>query len=344
MAFDKIVDSAALDSRLSALADRIRAKGKTTAKLCFEKGDYEKAVDAIRLGYFPTLHVTAPAGSSVTVTDGKTSFHGTGTGTPAAFELPNLGTWTVKAARGSEVEEKSVIVDEARSYRVALYFGVLVSTLPIGSIIKTKVNGEAWEWLIVHQGKPSAMYDESCNGTWILMKDIYSESKFGVSNDYEASLVNSYLNNAFLALLEPNVRNAIQQVKIPYRKGAGEDPDISSGANGLATKIFALSGYELGWTSNDIYTMPPDGAKLAHFESGEGSAAKNKRIANRKGTPAIWWTRSPVCARGDGIDMHYSVYENGGYYRDFRDNVRGIRPAMVLKGSTLIDENRNIKY
>ena len=43
----------------------------------------------------------------------------------------------------------------------------------IGSIVKLKVNGAAKEFIVVHQGKPSSLYDESCNGTWLLMKDIY---------------------------------------------------------------------------------------------------------------------------------------------------------------------------
>lgn len=44
----------------------------------------------------------------------------------------------------------------------------------VGSIVKIKVNGAAKDFIIVHQGKPSSVYDDSCNGTWLLMKDIYT--------------------------------------------------------------------------------------------------------------------------------------------------------------------------
>ena len=48
---------------------------------------------------------------------------------------------------------------------------VALSTKAVGSTVKLKVNGTAREFLVVHQGKPSSLYDESCNGTWLLMKD-----------------------------------------------------------------------------------------------------------------------------------------------------------------------------
>lgn len=35
----------------------------------------------------------------------------------------------------------------------------------VGSIVKLKVGGTAKEFIVVHQGKPSSLYDESCNGS-----------------------------------------------------------------------------------------------------------------------------------------------------------------------------------
>ena len=52
----------------------------------------------------------------------------------------------------------------------------------VGSIVKIKVNGAAKDFIIVHQGKPSSVYDDSCNGTWLLMKDIYTTYTFGNNN------------------------------------------------------------------------------------------------------------------------------------------------------------------
>ena len=50
---------------------------------------------------------------------------------------------------------------------------IRMSDLEIGQTIKLNVNGTPWDWLVVHQGLPSSIYDESCNGTWLLLKVIY---------------------------------------------------------------------------------------------------------------------------------------------------------------------------
>lgn len=130
---------------------------------------------------------------------------------------------------------------------------VKLGTKAVGSIVKLKVNGAAKEFIVVHQGKPSSLYDNSCDGTWLLMKDIYESSvwKSGNINRYESSEIHSYLNSTFLNLFDSSIKDAIKQVKIPYCKDAGSGGTNQSGANGLSCKAFLLSGYEVGWTSGD---------------------------------------------------------------------------------------------
>ena len=71
---------------------------------------------------------------------------------------------------------------------------VLLSTKAVGSTVKLKVNGTAKEFIVVHQGKPSSLYDDSCNGTWLLMKDIYENRVWqsGNINKYESSDIHTY--------------------------------------------------------------------------------------------------------------------------------------------------------
>ena len=120
---------------------------------------------------------------------------------------------------------------------------VLLSTKAVGSTVKLKVNGTAKEFIVVHQGKPSSLYDNSCDGTWLLMKDIYENRQWHNSNvnNLENSTIHSYLNGTFLNLFESNIRDAIKQVKLPYRKNGGSGGSDQSGANGLLCKIFLLS-------------------------------------------------------------------------------------------------------
>ena len=115
---------------------------------------------------------------------------------------------------------------------------VKLSTKAVGSTVKIKVNGAAKDFIIVHQGKPSSIYDDSCNGTWVLLKDIYTTSTFGNSNSYKDSSIHSYLNSTFYNLIDSEIRAAIKQVKIPYQNGTGSGGSLATGTSGLSTKVF----------------------------------------------------------------------------------------------------------
>lgn len=135
---------------------------------------------------------------------------------------------------------------------------VLASSLAVGSSVYCNVNGTKTEFIVVHQDKPSSLYDDSCNGTWLLMKDIYEDRVWqsGDINKYESSDIHTYLNSTFLNLFDSNIKDAIKQVKIRYRKNGGSGGSDQSGANGLPAKIFLLSCYEVGWTTNDNNQFP----------------------------------------------------------------------------------------
>lgn len=216
---------------------------------------------------------------------------------------------------------------------------VKLSTKAVGSIVKLKVNGAAKEFIVVHQGKPSSLYDESCNGTWLLMKDIYEKRAWhsSNSNSYKASTIHAHLNGEFLALFDSGVQSIIKQVKIPYVNGTGASP-VASGANGLSAKVFLLGGYELGLTGNSN-TLPVDGAKLSYFESGTGTSANNKRIARLNSAVAGWWLRSPI---RNGTDSSWSVTPSGGFNGSYSSYNSGIRPALILPSTTLVDDSGNI--
>lgn len=209
----------------------------------------------------------------------------------------------------------------------------------VGSSVYLKVNGVNTEFLVVHQGKPSSLYDDSCNGTWLLMKDIYKTMDWdGSNNDYKNSDVHSYLNGTFLGLLETDIQNAIKQVKIPYRNGTGSGGTTVSGANGLSTKIFLLSGYEVGWTTSDNQYFPVDGAKLDYFTA--SSAGNSKRIANLNGTATLWWLRSP---RTGNTDYVWFVSSNGDYNFWHYSGTDGVRPALVLDSLLSVSDDGSVQ-
>lgn len=219
--------------------------------------------------------------------------------------------------------------------------GTKLSTLDVGKSVFANVNGVRKEFLVVHQGLPSNLYDASCDGTWLLMKDIYENRVWqsGNINKYESSDIHAYLNSTFLNLFDSNIQKAIKQVNLPYRKNGGFGGTDQSGANGLSCKVFLLSGYEVGWTSSDNQYFPQDGAKLSYFESGLSSSALNKRIAYLNGSAALWWLRSPYTS---GTGSVWFVYSNGSYSNSNASYSLGIRPALILCSDALVDDEFNI--
>ena len=205
-----------------------------------------------------------------------------------------------------------------------------LSSLPVGTKIKLKENGAFANYIAVNQGKPSSIYDDSCDGTWLLRESLYETRQWHSSNvnDYANSTIKTYLNGTFLALFDSAIQNAIKQVKIPYRPGSGTSSTVNSGSSGLSCKIFLLSGYEMGWTSSDNQYFPADGAKLSYFDSGTGTTANNKRIAYLSGSATWWWLRSPVT---DSSTSAWSVDTDGEYRRGYYcSDSLGVWPALVL--------------
>ena len=218
----------------------------------------------------------------------------------------------------------------------------------VGSIVKIKENGTAANYIVVHKGKPSSLYDESCNGVWLLREKCldpraWDGTSSSYDNDYENSDIHNWLNNTFYNTIESKIREAIVQVKIPFKKGVGNaSTPVQSGANGLSCKIFLLSGYEVGFTTSDHQYFPVDGAKLSYFLNGNTDAtAKSKRIAyNSAGNAVFWWLRSAYTS-----DTYHAWYVNAdGALNGNHTYLTGDtpRPALVLPSSLLVDSSGNV--
>ena len=205
---------------------------------------------------------------------------------------------------------------------------VKLSTKAVGSIVKIKVNGAAKDFIIVHQGLPSSAYDASCNGVWVVMKDIYTTSTFGNNNSYKDSSIHSYLNSTFYNLIDSQIRAVIKQVKIPYTNSG-----VQSGANGLSTKVFLLSGTEVGFSVSGVSYMNTEGAKLSYFDSA------SKRVAYNGSSAAEWWLRSSYTYNSYYV---WAVKSDGSDDRWYFGNTCGVRPAFVLPSSLVVSDDGTV--
>ncbi len=228
--------------------------------------------------------------------------------------------------------------------------GVLASSLAVGSTVKLMEGGTAVEYLVVNQGIPenSSLYDASCDGTWLLRKDIHSTRVWNASKNlstYANSDINTWLNGTFFSSFGKVEQATIQQVKLPYVTGGGSTT-VNSGAKGLATKAFLLGAIEVGgnpseWSSA---SMQRDGALLSYFELGTGTSANNKRIAYLAGTAKLWWLRTPETTYSSTVDYAFVIMQAGSIGSDGVNqyNEYGIRPAVIVPKNALFGESDGI--
>lgn len=311
-----------------------------------------KAIESLDLSSFDTSAVTNMSAAFdgcqtlQTVTLGK-DFKFVGTDgylpAPSATYISGAdGNWYVAGTDTGYTPTELAAVTRVRNVIYSAVKLERIGGLDVGESVFLNVDGKRMEFIVVNQGNPdTSIYDDSCNGTWLLMKDIYEKRQWHSANvnNLENSTIHSYLNSTFLNLFDSNIQKAIKQVKLPYRKNGGSGGTDQSGANGLSCKVFLLSGYEVGWTTSDNQYFPVDGAKLAYFESGTGTSANNKRIANFGGSAAYWWLRSP----DNNTTFNLWCVQPGG--SNSVSNARGsfgIRPALVLPSTVTVDNDRNV--
>ena len=211
---------------------------------------------------------------------------------------------------------------------------VLASDLTIGSTVKLMEGGTATEYLVVNQGIPSNnsnLYNSSCNGTWLLRKDIHSKRAWdsGSGDDaYKTSTINTWLNGDFFNSLGSIEQSTIKQVQIPYYSLSLGNPIFK-----LTCKVFLLGGYEMGWTNSKTHYLPVDGACLSYFN---GTAlTDSKRIAYLNNSATVWWLRSLNTNNHSSV---WSVGTTGGTYAtEFRTELIGVRPALILPSTAKFD-------
>ena len=205
---------------------------------------------------------------------------------------------------------------------------IYAASLNIGDVVKLNEGGVMTEFIVVNQGLPDgSLYDISCNGTWLLRKDILDRLAWHNSNSniYASSDINAKLNSDYINGLGPLEQSLIKQVKIPYVNGTGSGGSVASGSDGLSVKAFLLGGYEVGFTTTTSANFPVDGTALSYFA--ETADTDTKRIANYNGAAGTWRLRSPDAST---IGSGWLVNVYGASASSNVSNVHGIRPCIIL--------------
>lgn len=220
--------------------------------------------------------------------------------------------------------------------------GKLASDYAVGESVFLMENGSPIEYIVVHHGLPSSMYDASCDGTWLLRKNIWQKQRYDYNhNDYLDGEIQIYLigsNASILTTFSKEVQEALVAPKIPYVE-FNSGGVVKSGSNGLKGRVFLLSGYEVGFTTDTRTTFPEDGTCLDYFK-GTSTTADSKRIATFSGEATTWWLRSFPTNTNSNV---FAVTVDGdtmGYTTSSMSP--GIRPTVIVNSETLFDSNTNV--
>lgn len=116
-----------VNSKMTAIADAIRAKTGKTAPLSLDQMATE--IEGISGGteLFAAIGVTYPVGSTVTCTNGTKTLTAKTTSGQWVFAIPEAGTWTVTATDGTETASETVeITAEGQSASVELNYSFVL--------------------------------------------------------------------------------------------------------------------------------------------------------------------------------------------------------------------------
>ena len=141
MAYDKVVDSASLDSKLTQVADAIRTKGNTSAGLQFPSG-FISAIQAIQTGTELKIVVSVTSGATVTATKGSKVVSGTSVDGTCTLTVPEAGTWSVKATHNGQTSDtKSVTFTDRYTTSLTFFSATITVTVESGASVVLKKNG-----------------------------------------------------------------------------------------------------------------------------------------------------------------------------------------------------------
>ena len=213
-------------------------------------------------------------------------------------------------------------------------FSTPVGELPVGSLVNLEFDGVLTPHIVVHQGKPDARYDDSCNGTWLLRKNSYPKMKWDSERSnyvaYPDSEIASYLDNTYFAKFGSKVQADVQKAKIPCNT-------MYYSTRLYSTNCFLLSVAEMG-EPIDLLSNTSEVYVLDYFLSSPGSTTypASKRIAYYDNGASGWWYARDVYT---GLGPHqyvWAVKNDGSFSSNDCYDPCGIRPALIFKSEALV--------
>ena len=246
-------------------------------------------------------------------------------GKSATIEVTRLGDGAISAVSDSDTVTTSV---DGTTVTVEAQAGGGSSTLygkANGSVVTVNENGSPVNFYVATHDYES---ERNGSGGVLLVREAIPELRVwdaGNSNVFSGSDLLSWMKNVYKQTIDENIQNLIKNTYLRVTAGSGTESRPLAWAQ---TKIFPLSLTEYGLSN-----------AYANIEGAALPIADTLRIANYNGSPTTHWTRTPVINTDTDV---FALNPSGGFNLIDSNLSSGARPAFVLPGNAIVDENNHI--
>ena len=292
MAYDKVVDSASLDSKLTQVADAIRTKGNTSADLQFPSG-FISAIQAIQTGTELQIIVTVKSGATVTATKGSLSVSGTSVDGTCTLTVPEAGTWSVKATHNGQTSDtKSVTFTDRYTTSLSFFSATITVTVESGASVTLKKGGTT---IATKTSNGTAVFTVTETGAYTVTATKNGQTTSGSVNVVSSTtsyaltlyIANSTLNNNEWSAIK-FFSDAVQGANY-WSVGDRKAVTLNGTVGALTLSNFTTYAFIIGFNHN----ASVEGANRIHFQLGKTALSGGTDVA--------------LC------DSYYTDNTNGGF-------------------------------
>lgn len=278
MAYDKVVDSASLDSKLTQVADAIRTKGNTSADLQFPSG-FISAIQAIQTGTELKIIVSVASGATVTATKGSKIVSGTAVNGTCTLTVPEAGTWSVKATlNGKTSDTKSVTFTNSYTTSLTFFSATITVNVDSGASVTLKKGGTT---IATKTSNGTAVFTVTETGAYTVTATKNGQTTSGSVNvvsgttsySLTLSFVSSTLNNNEWSVIKSvsDAGNGANYWSIGDRK----EITLNGTVGALTLSNFTTYAFIIGFNHN----ASVEGTNRIHFQLGKTALSGGTDVA-----------------------------------------------------------------
>ena len=278
MAYDKVVDSASLDSKLTQVADAIRTKGNTSADLQFPSG-FISAIQAIQTGTELKIVVSVASGATVTATKGSKVVSGTAVNGTCTLTVPEAGTWSVKATHNGQTSDtKSVTFTDHYTTSLLFFSATITVTVESGASVTLKKGGTT---IATKTSNGTAVFTVTETGAYTVTATKNGQTTSGSVNvvsgttsySLTLSFVSSTLNNNEWSIIK-SVSDAGQGANY-WSIGDRKAVTLNGTVGALTLSNFTTYVFIIGFNHNSSV----EGTNRIHFQLGKTALSGGTDVA-----------------------------------------------------------------